>query len=48
MTPMFCPLPLLRGLSLHTSIQQGCELAGRVVQQSGALVPVAETIVTNA
>ncbi|MEM1149500.1 MAG: sugar kinase [Pseudomonadota bacterium] len=31
---------LIEGRDLQTSIQEGCALAGRVVQQSGALVPV--------
>lgn len=34
---------LIEGRDLHTSIQEGCALAGRVVQQSGALVPVGRT-----
>ena len=38
---------LIRGRDLHTNIQEGCALAGRVVQQSGALVVVARIIVTD-
>ena len=38
---------LIKGRDLHTSIQEGCALAGRVVQQSGALVPVARMIVAD-
>lgn len=31
---------LIEGRDIYTSIREGCALAGRVVQQSGALVPV--------
>lgn len=38
---------LIKGRDLHNSIQEGCALAGRVVQQSGALVPVRRVSATD-
>lgn len=38
---------LIEGRDLHTSIQEGCALAGCVVQRSGALVDVGRTRAAN-
>lgn len=38
---------LMEGRDLHTSIREGCALAGRVVQQSGALVPIERVLVVD-